>query len=106
MILRIVTVALALLISFGVFGSSGPANTAPPTSIQISASETGTSTASGATVYNFYYDYFASKSTCDARGYALLHYEELPNMSGWTCVRHSGNTKWSMHVHYWSGGIE
>lgn len=63
-------------------------------------------TNAGATVYDFYHDYFNSKSSCDARGYALKNYEHMRNMSGWTCVRHPGDSKWSMHVHYGYGGIE
>ncbi|WP_341729730.1 hypothetical protein, partial [Brooklawnia sp.] len=52
--------------------------------------------------YNYYEDYFYSQGTCISRGRAMT--QPGSHWIGFQCVKHSGDTKWSMHL-FWDDGL-
>lgn len=46
----------------------------------------------------YYTNYFASRTSCNNRGYQMKYYEEIPGMLNWQCYRSPGDPKWSMDI--------
>jgi hypothetical protein len=88
---RVAAVAAAFALSTGlVLSAVSPATAAPSMQTDVGVLSVWQ--------YNYYHNYFTSKPACDARGYAMIHYQQVPGMINWACHLNPGESQWSMDV--------